>query len=146
MADYYNLEQLARKLGIAEGGLAQAKSRGLLQAKAKSGNAQAHERSRSELLIQAYGKISNPFVLCTVISRRMRQFMMSANGNRSTAEIFDYVLGESVAGLLQFEMHEAKESKSNAPQMRRVHTDQIGTPVELANKVSSPQVGAWLAS
>jgi hypothetical protein len=50
--------------------------------------------TRSELLSQAYGRISNPFVLCTLISKRTRQFMMSAKGNRSTADILDYVLAE----------------------------------------------------
>jgi len=71
--------------------------------------------TRSELLFQAYEKISNPFVLCTLISKRTRQFMIGAKGNRSTADIFDYVLAELFAGALEFEMHEEKEPKSGTP-------------------------------
>lgn len=92
--------------------------------------------TRSELLIQAHRKVSNPFVLCTLISRRTRQLMMSATGSRSTADILDHVLGELAAGILQFEMHGANESKSNEPQLQRVHTDQIATPDGLADNVS----------
>lgn len=69
----------------------------------------------SELLFQAYGEISNPFVLCTLISKRTRQFMMSAKGNRNTVEIRDYVLDELLAGALEFEMHGEKEPKSSTP-------------------------------
>ncbi len=69
--------------------------------------------SRSELLFQAERKISNPFLLCTLVSKRTRQFMMSANRNRSTAELVDYVLGELLDGVLEFEMlgEEIREPK-----------------------------------
>lgn len=48
MADYYTSEQLALKLGIAEGVLAELESRGLLQPKVKGGkrffsSRQAHD-------------------------------------------------------------------------------------------------------
>lgn len=68
--------------------------------------------SRSELLIQAHGKISNPFVLCAVLGKRTRQWMMSADRLQSTAEIVDYALGELVAGLLKFEIQGQIEPKS----------------------------------
>jgi DNA-directed RNA polymerase subunit K/omega len=68
--------------------------------------------SRSELVAQAQGKISNPFVLCTVVGKRIRQCMASGNPLRSTAEIVDYALGELVAGLLKFEMKGQIEPKS----------------------------------
>lgn len=61
--------------------------------------------TRSELLSQAHGRISNPFVLCSLISKRTRQFMVSAKGNQSTSDILDYVLAELLAGALEFEMH-----------------------------------------
>jgi len=35
--------------------------------------------SRSELLVQARGKISNPFLLCAVIGERTRELMMGPN-------------------------------------------------------------------
>lgn len=71
--------------------------------------------TRSELLFQAHGKISNPFLLCTLIGKRTRQLMMSANRDQSTAEIVDYALSELLAGVLEFEMHGKKEPKSKAP-------------------------------
>lgn len=70
--------------------------------------------TRSELLFQAQRKISNPFVLCTLIGKRTRQWMMSSNRGQSTAEIVDYALSELLAGALEFEMHGEKEPKSKA--------------------------------
>jgi DNA-directed RNA polymerase subunit K/omega len=75
--------------------------------------------SRSELLFQAHGKISNPFLLCTLIGKRTRQWMMSANQDQSTAEIVDYALSELLAGVLEFEMHAEKERRSEAPLSHR---------------------------
>jgi DNA-directed RNA polymerase subunit K/omega len=71
--------------------------------------------SRSELLFQAHGKISNPFFLCTLIGKRTRQLMMSRNRNQSTAEIVDYAFRELLAGALEFEMHGEKQPKSELP-------------------------------
>jgi DNA-directed RNA polymerase subunit K/omega len=71
--------------------------------------------ARSELLFQAHVRISNAFVLCTVISSRTRQLMMSADGNRSTVELVNHALNELLAGVLEFEMHAEKELKSKAP-------------------------------
>ena len=70
---------------------------------------------RSELLFQAQEKISNPFVLCTLIGKRTRQRMMSGNRNQNTAEIVDDALRELLAGALEFEMHGEKQPKSKVP-------------------------------
>jgi DNA-directed RNA polymerase subunit K/omega len=71
--------------------------------------------SRSELLFQAQKKISNPFLLCTLIGNRTRQLMMSDNRNQSTAEKVDYALRELLAGALEFEMHGEKQPKGKVP-------------------------------
>ncbi len=71
--------------------------------------------ARSDLLFQAHGRISNPLLLCAVVSNRVRQLMINGSGNRSTAEIVDYTLNELLAGVLEFEMHAEKEPRSKAP-------------------------------
>jgi DNA-directed RNA polymerase subunit K/omega len=73
---------------------------------------------RSELLFQADRRISNPFLLCTLIGKRTRQWILSANRGQSTAEIVDYALSELLAGVLEFDMHGEKEPKSKAPLLR----------------------------
>lgn len=67
----------------------------------------------SALLFRANGVISNPFVLCALVSARSRQLTKGGRGERSTAEIVDYALGELLAGFLQYQMPGEKESKSN---------------------------------
>lgn len=70
MADYYNPEQLAQKLGIAEAVLAQLEGWGLLQPKVKGGkrffsSRQAHDlqvalrlaRKRKVSLVQALAQV-----------------------------------------------------------------------------------------
>ena len=76
--------------------------------------------TRSELLLRAYGKISNPFILCALIGKRTRQFMMGTNENRGTAELVNYALSELQAGVLEFEMHGEKEPKSK-PSLSHSH-------------------------
>jgi DNA-directed RNA polymerase subunit K/omega len=71
--------------------------------------------ARSDLLFRAHGRISNPLLLCAVVSNRARQLIINGSGNRSTSEIVDYALNELLAGVLEFEMHGEKESKSKAP-------------------------------
>jgi len=72
--------------------------------------------AHSDLLFQAHGRISNPFVLCTLISRWVRQLIISGNGSRSTAEIVDCALRELLAGVLEFEMHGGERAeKQSAP-------------------------------
>jgi hypothetical protein len=70
--------------------------------------------SRSEMLFQARVRISNPFVLCTLISSRTRQLMMSGSGNRSTVQLVHDALNELLAGVLEFEVHAEKDPKSKA--------------------------------
>jgi len=52
---------------------------------------------RSRLLAEAEKQISNPFLLCALVSLRTRQVMTAGNANTSSA------LGELIAGALEFE-------------------------------------------
>ena len=58
---------------------------------------------RSRLVAEAEKQISNPFVLCTLVSQRTRQLMMRANTIMSTAQLVDFALNELTAGALKFE-------------------------------------------
>ena len=60
--------------------------------------------SRANLLFQAQAQVSNPFLLCSLISKRTQQLMMSSNGAASAADLVDYALSELVAGGLEFEI------------------------------------------
>lgn len=57
---------------------------------------------RSRLLAEAEKQNSNPFLLCTLISLRTRPIMMTGNANISTAQLVDSVLGELLAGALEY--------------------------------------------
>ncbi len=67
---------------------------------------------RSRLLAEAEKQISNPFLLCTLVSLRTRQLMMTgnanANANASTAQLVDSALSELIAGVLEFERGKAR--------------------------------------
>jgi hypothetical protein len=71
--------------------------------------------ARSELLFSARRTISNPFLLCTLVSQGAPQLMISGSGSRSTAGIVNYVLSELVDGILEFDMHGGKAAKSEPP-------------------------------
>ncbi len=58
---------------------------------------------RSRLLAEAEKQISNPFLLCALVSLRTRQLMMIGNVNTSTAQLVDSALNELIAGALEFE-------------------------------------------
>ncbi len=58
---------------------------------------------RSRLLAEAEKQISNPFLLCALVSLRTRQLMMTGNANTSTAQLVDSALSELIAGVLEFE-------------------------------------------
>jgi DNA-directed RNA polymerase subunit K/omega len=51
--------------------------------------------------MEAAKRISNPFLLCSVISKRALQ-LMSGGGNWTTQEIVSYALNELLAGGLEF--------------------------------------------
>ena len=57
---------------------------------------------RSRLLAEAERQISNPFLMCALVSLRTRQLMMTGNANTSTA-LVDSALNELIAGVLEFE-------------------------------------------
>lgn len=69
--------------------------------------------ARSELLFRASGCISNPLLLCALVSQRARQLMTGENGHRSTAEIVDCALCELLDGVLKFEMHGEKTTAND---------------------------------
>ena len=58
---------------------------------------------RSRFLADAEKQIPNPLLLCTLISLRTRQIMMTGNTNASTAQLVDSVLREIIAGALEYE-------------------------------------------
>ena len=86
--------------------------------------------SRFELLFQAHGKISNPFLLCTVLGKRTRQRMISANRDQSTAEIVECVLEELLAGVLTFQMKGETEPKSKTPPLHSYTKVESGEVLE----------------
>lgn len=59
--------------------------------------------ARSRLFAEAEKHISNPFLLCTLVSQRTRQLMMAGNANTSTGQMVDSALQELIAGVLEFE-------------------------------------------
>lgn len=59
--------------------------------------------ARSRLHSEAEKQVSNPFLLCTLISQRTRQLMITSNASASTAQLVDSALSELIAGALQFE-------------------------------------------
>ena len=58
---------------------------------------------RSRLLAEAEKQISNPFLLCALVSLRTRQLIMTGKANTSTAQLVDSALNELIAGVLEFE-------------------------------------------
>jgi hypothetical protein len=58
---------------------------------------------RSRLFAEAEKQISNPFLLCALVSQRTRQLMMAGNANTSTAQLVNFALNELIAGALEFE-------------------------------------------
>lgn len=58
--------------------------------------------ARSSLLAEADGQVSNPFLLCALVSKRTRQLMIAVNA-KSTAQLVNSALRELIAGTLEFE-------------------------------------------
>jgi hypothetical protein len=58
---------------------------------------------RSRPLAGVENQISNPLLLCALVSLRTRQFVMAGNPNTSTAQLVDSALNQLVAGELEFE-------------------------------------------
>jgi DNA-directed RNA polymerase subunit K/omega len=59
---------------------------------------------RSRLLAEAGKQISNPFLLCALVSQRTRQLMMEGKADRNTAQMVDSALNEVIAGAIEFEL------------------------------------------
>ena len=72
---------------------------------------------RLRLLAEADKQISNPFLLCALVSQRTRQLMMAGNANTNTAQIVDSALEELIAGALEF-----KHGKSRRPPLMRAES------------------------
>jgi hypothetical protein len=77
---------------------------------------------RSRLLAEAEKQISNPFVLCTLVSLRTRQLMMTGNANTSTAQLVDSALNDLIAGVLEFE-----RGKPRRPPLTRAESRNEGS-------------------
>ena len=63
---------------------------------------------RSRLHAEAEKQISNPFLLCAMVSLRTRQLMTAGNTNTSTAQLVDLALNDLIAGVLEFERGKPK--------------------------------------
>ena len=63
---------------------------------------------RSRLLAEAETHRSNTFLLCVLISRRTRQFMMVGNPHANAGQMVDSALSDLIAGALEFEFGNAK--------------------------------------
>ena len=72
---------------------------------------------RSRLLAEAVKQISNPFLLCALVSQRTRQLMMAGNAQTNTAQIVNSALEELIAGALEFE-----HGKSGRPLLMRTES------------------------
>lgn len=72
---------------------------------------------RSRLLAEAVKQISNPFLLCALVSQRTRQLMMAGNAQTNTAQIVNSALEELIAGGLEFE-----HGKSGRPLLMRTES------------------------
>jgi len=59
--------------------------------------------TRLRLLSEAEKRVSNPFLLCTLVSQRTLQLMMAGNPNTSTAQLVNSALNELIIGALEFE-------------------------------------------
>jgi len=59
---------------------------------------------RSRLLAEAGKQISNPFLLCILVSKRTRQLMIAGYADANTAQMVDFALNELIAGVLEFEL------------------------------------------
>ena len=83
--------------------------------------------ARSRLLAEAEKHISNPFLLCVLISKRTRQFMIVGNPHANTGQMVDSALNDLIAGDLEFEFGNAKRLS--------------GTPTELGHEESDGKLG-----
>jgi hypothetical protein len=66
-----------------------------------------------------------------LVSKRTRQLMMGGIGNRNTAEVIDYALGELQDGVLAFEMPEKKARKNEPPLARSRSIVTVSEALEL---------------
>ncbi len=72
---------------------------------------------RSRLLAEAVKQISNPFLLCALVSQRTRQLMMAENVQTNTAQIANSALEELIDGALEF-----KHGTSRRPLLMRTES------------------------
>ncbi len=86
---------------------------------------------RSRLLAEAVKQISNPFLLCALVSQRTRQLMMGGNAQTNTAQIVNSALEELIAGAIEFE-----HGKSGHPLLMRAESSNE----ETKGGLESPEV------
>ena len=79
--------------------------------------------ARSRLLAEAEKHISNPFLLCVLISKRTRQFMVVGNPHANTGQMVDSALSDLIAGALEFEFGNAKRLSVTPTEPSREESD-----------------------
>jgi hypothetical protein len=70
--------------------------------------------ARSDLILKAERMITNPLLLCALVSGRARQLMIGGSAGRSTAEAVDYALAELLSGQIQFQPFGKNDRKREA--------------------------------
>jgi len=86
---------------------------------------------RSTLLAEAERRISNPFLLCVLISQRTRQLSMAGNEKTDTGQLVNFALNELIGGALEF-----KHGKSRRPPFIRTES----SSQESKGGLESPEV------
>lgn len=59
--------------------------------------------TRLKLIAEAGKQVSNPFLLCALISKRSRQLLTAGNTDMHTAQIVNRAFDELIAGALEFD-------------------------------------------
>ena len=75
--------------------------------------------ARATLVSEGQKRISNPFLLCALISKRTRQLMTATNESRNTAQIIETALKELTAGALEFKVVGRQDRPEHSTEGRR---------------------------
>ena len=98
---------------------------------------------RSRLVAEAGQQISNPFLLCALVSRRTRQLMMAGDADTNTAQVVDSALCEVIAGALEFKVGKPRRPYVVTEESSSEESDgQLETSRDLDIPAAAPQVQA----
>lgn len=98
---------------------------------------------RSRLVAEAGQQVSNPFLLCALVSRRTRQLMMAGNADTNTAQVVDSALCEVIAGVLEFKLGKRRRPFVDTEESPSEEIDgQLETSRDLDIPAAAPQVEA----